>query len=57
MICVESKKLGFWWAGSHPVHHRHPIKVGEEKFHGDDMIITIYRIVPDYVVGRSASCS
>ena len=21
MICVESKKLGFWWAGSHPVHH------------------------------------
>ena len=23
MICVESKKLGFWWAGSHPVHQRY----------------------------------
>ena len=34
---------------------RHPIEVGEEKFRGDDVIITIYGPVPDYVVGRSTS--
>jgi len=33
----------------------HPRKVGEENMHGDDVIITIYRLVPDYVVGRSTS--
>ena len=31
------------------------MKVGEENQHIDDVIITIYRLVPDYVVGRSAS--
>ena len=34
---------------------RHPIKVKEEKIDIHDVIITIYRHVPDYVVGRSAS--
>ena len=34
---------------------RHPIKVKEEKIDIHDLIITIYRHVPDYVVGRLAS--
>ena len=29
--------------------------VGEENFHSNDAIITIYRHVPDYVVGMLAS--
>ena len=29
--------------------------VPEENIRGDDVIITIYRPVPDYVVGRSTS--
>jgi hypothetical protein len=29
--------------------------VKEENIHGDDVIITIYKPVPDYVVGRSTS--
>ena len=31
------------------------MKVGEENQHVDDVIITIYGLVPDYVVGRLAS--
>ena len=34
----------------------HPIEDGEENFHGDDVIITIYRLVPDYV-GRQVNLS
>jgi len=30
------------------------MKVGEENQQVDDVIITIYRLVPDYIVGRSA---
>jgi hypothetical protein len=32
-----------------------PRKVREENINGDDVIITIYRLVSDYVVGRSTS--
>jgi hypothetical protein len=32
-------------------------KVGEENIHGNDVIITIYRLVPNYLVGRlTAHC-
>ena len=30
----------------------HPIKVKEEKIYINDVTVTIYRLVPDYVVGQ-----
>jgi len=35
-----------------PVHCPRKVK---ENIHGDDITITIYRLVPDYIVGRSTS--